>query len=307
MLDAAALLLLALLAARYVTPFWLFFTFASFQIQGAVIAGVAALLAFLFHRNIISALIILASLAVGIHGYLMLGDFVQAPNKQANSGPVIHMLDLNIMGDNSRANGKSIADYMISSGADVIFIQESAPIGPDIDRIKVVYPYRLGCGAQTITCDQSLWSKYPLEAAKVQTASPVYRDRLMHAMIDFGGTKVTFINAHLTKPYFDIFHVLELKQISNIANQQQGPLVLAGDFNASILTPDVRWFLGWTRLRTAEREPQTWPVGAPQIGMAIDHLLVRDGLYIKSLERVPDARGSNHYGLKAEIQILPKQ
>ena len=51
---------------------------------------------------------------------------------------------------------------MIASGAGVVMIQESAPLGPHIDRIKQTYPYRLGCGAQTITCDQSLWSKTPM-------------------------------------------------------------------------------------------------------------------------------------------------
>jgi endonuclease/exonuclease/phosphatase (EEP) superfamily protein YafD len=297
-----ASLLLIVLAARYATGFWLFYTFASFQIQGAAIAFALMLLAFLLHRHFLTFVLMLIAAAVGIHGYIMLGDFRQAPPLDAKATPILKLLSTNIMGDNM-ANGARIADYIIGSGADVVFIQESAPIGPEIDRIKVVYPYRLGCGAKTITCDQSLWSKKPFVSGDVFTASPIYRDRLMIASIDFGGTTVNFANVHLTKPYFDTFHAVELKKIRERLEQYKGPLVLAGDFNSSILTPDVRGFLKRTSLMTAEREPHTWPVAHPALGMAIDHIFVSAPLRIKSLTTTPDPLGSNHLGLIADIVL----
>ena len=295
-----AALLLAAVAARYVTGFWLFATFASLQIHGAIFAFALCVLSLVFYRHWINFGLAAAAVAIAAHGYLMLGEFRQPTLLDYGDMPTFRLLSINIEGDND-ANAKRIADYIIGSNADVVFIQESAPIGPEIPRIKAVYPFRLGCGAQTITCDSSLWSKRPLIIGEVKTASPIYRDRLMIASIDFYGKTINFANVHLTKPYFDNFHANELGKITAALEKFQGPLVLAGDFNASILTPDVRRFLKKTKLMTAESEPNTIPVKAPSIGLAIDHLFVRDPLRIKSLARVPDPLGSNHFGLVADI------
>ena len=299
----AGLLLLGL-AGRYVSESWLFYTFGSFQIQGAIAALAIALVAFLLHRHLVTFGLMVAAIAIGLHGYVMLGDFRQPTLLDYGNPPSIKLLSINIMGDNA-ANGAKIADYILGSGADVVMIQESAPIGPQIDRMKVIYPYRLGCGAKTVTCDSSLWSKTQFVAGEVYTASPIYRDRLMIASISFGGQVVNFANVHLTKPYFDNMHAVELKKIrerlADYATAQPGPYVLAGDFNASILTPDVRSFLSSTSLMTADHEPHTWPVGFPAIGTAIDHVFVSDPLRIDRLAATPDPIGSNHYGLLADI------
>ena len=288
-IGTCAFLLILALAGRYVSGHWIFATFASFQIQGAALAAAAAALAWLLHRNAVASLLVIAALAIGVHGYIMLGAFRQPDPMPPPSWPAnFKVLSMNIMGDNSFDNGGRIADLMIGSGADVVFIQESAPLGPHIDRIKAVYPHRLGCGALTMTCDQSLWSKRPLIDGRVKTASPIYRDRLMIAAIDIGnGRLVNFVNVHLTKPYFDNMHEIELKiigqQVEDYALLHPAPFVVAGDFNASILTPDVRRFLSNMKLMTAEKEPATWPVGAPALGMAIDHMFVGDPLRFKSL------------------------
>jgi endonuclease/exonuclease/phosphatase (EEP) superfamily protein YafD len=148
MLGTVAFLLIGGLAGRYVSGHWLFFTFASFQIQGAALAAGISALAWLFHRNAIASLLVIVALGIGTHGYVMLSDFRQPAPAPPPSWPAdLKVMSFNIMGDNSFDNGGKIADAMIASGADVVMIQESAPLGPHIDRIKVVYPYRLGCGA----------------------------------------------------------------------------------------------------------------------------------------------------------------
>lgn len=305
-IGTVAFLLVCGLAGRYVSGHWLFSTFASFQIQGAALAASLSALAWLLHRNAVASLLVIISVGIGAHGYMMLDDFRQDPPAPPPSYPAdIKVLSFNIMGDNSFDNGGRIADAMIASGADVVMIQESAPLGPHIDRIKQTYPYRLGCGAQTVTCDQSLWSKIPFAAGEVKTASPIYRDRLLLAAIDVGRKRFNFANVHTTKPYFDNIHAIELKrvneQMADFASRNPGPFVVAGDYNASILTPDVRRFATDAKLMTAEHEPATWPVAAPTAGMAIDHIFVADPLRFRSLTRLPETFGSNHFGLVAEI------
>ena len=304
--GTCAFLLLCALAGRYVSGHWLFYTFASFQIQGAAVAVGLSVLAWLLHRNAVASLMVLAGLAIGVHGWMMLGDFRQpAPMPPQSWKPDLKVMSFNILGDNSFDNGGKFADAMIASGADVVMVQESAPLGPHIDRIKQTYPYRLGCGAQTVTCDQSLWSKRPFVAGVVKTASPIYRDRLMMASIDFGGRRINFAATHLTKPYFDNIHAIEMKRVSELMTEfaaaNPAPFMVAGDYNASVLTPDVRRFLTDMKLYTADREPVTWPISAPTLGMAIDHMFVSGPLRFRSLKPLAETFGSNHFGLVAEI------
>jgi endonuclease/exonuclease/phosphatase (EEP) superfamily protein YafD len=297
--------LILVLSARYVTGHWLFHTFASFQIQGAALAFLMAALAFLIYRNLYGFLLVLASVGLAVHGYMMLGSFRQPGLLDPGAKPLFRLMSVNIMGDNP--HGKDVADAMIASGADVIFIQESAPIGPEIDRIKQTYPYRLGCGAKTITCDQSLWSKRPFVMAEVKTASPIYRDRLLYASVDFDGRVVTFVNTHFTKPYFDGFLNHEMARVTQFIKPIAGPMILAGDFNSSILSPGVRNFIRANGFMTAEKEPATWPVDFVEAGMAIDHVFVRNdmplALRFKSLHRLESTLGSNHFGLIADVVL----
>jgi endonuclease/exonuclease/phosphatase (EEP) superfamily protein YafD len=137
----------------------------------------------------------------------------------------------------------------------------------------------------------------------VKTASPIYRERLQIASIQFGGKVINFANVHLTKPYFDNFQAVELKKITGWLDKISGPLVLEGDFNSSVLNPAVRRFLKDRKLMTADTEPNTIPVELPQLGMAIDHVFVTDPMRITSITRVPDPMGSNHFGLMTELVL----
>jgi endonuclease/exonuclease/phosphatase (EEP) superfamily protein YafD len=65
----------------------------------------------------------------------------------------------------------------------------------------------------------------------------------------------------------------------------------------------MRRFLSNTDLASAGFEPATWPIRAGVFGLPIDHVYARAPLKIKSLTRIADALGSNHYGLIAEIAI----
>lgn len=307
-LGTIAFLMLCAFFGRYISDHWIFLTFSSFQAQGAALAASLALLSWTLRRNVAMFLILVASVAIACHSYFMLGD-LEAPRSSQVQDDVVSfkMITFNILGDNSSANGSRIADYLIGSGADVVLIQESAPLGRSIERLKTAYPYRLGCGALTVTCDQSLWSRAPLVASEVDTASPIYRDRLLIATIKIGTERVSFANVHTTKPYFDNIHAIELKQIDErlraYSERNPGPIVVAGDFNASILTSDIRRFAAQQDLHTVGYEPATWPVAAPELGMAIDHILISNSLLFASLERIGDNFGSNHFGLDANIEI----
>jgi endonuclease/exonuclease/phosphatase (EEP) superfamily protein YafD len=293
---------LLVLASRYVFDSWYLYIIHSVGLQIGLAMVAASLLALFLGRGFYNALLLAASIALSLHAWLMLGEFAQ--DAGAGGQPVLKVISFNILGDNMK-NSAAIADMLIASDADVLFLQESAPIGPQIPRLKAAYPYRLGCGAGTITCDLSLWSRRPLIDGRVQTISPLYRDRFMAAAIDVDGTMIQLVTAHLAKPYFDETHAVELKKLGDAIHATTGPLVLGGDFNASTLSPDVRKFLRQTGLKSASTEPATWPVRAVRLGVAIDHLFVRPPLSIASIRRLDSNFGSNHFGLVAEFGLQP--
>ncbi len=299
-LSVLVTLALIVLFSRYVTDIWYLYIVYSVGVQIGLVLTAASLLILALKRSVFGWALVALSVFVTLHSWILLGEFGHAAPPNA---PIrLKLLTFNILGSNS-LNGKGIADKIMASGADVVFLQESAPIGPHIDAIKTVYPYRTGCGVLTITCDLSLWSKRPFINAEVKTVSPLFRDRFMIASINIDGEVIHFATAHLSKPYFDEAHAVELKRIAKIINATQGPFVLGGDFNAAVLALDLRKFLHSTGMNTFTREPNTWPVGAIRAGVAIDHIFVRQPLAITSLERLPDNLGSNHFGLMAEFTL----
>ncbi len=71
-----------------------------------------------------------------------------------------------------------------------------------------------------------------------------------------------------------------------------GPLIVAGDFNATPYTPAFAQFLHDAGLTTVRAYPGTYPQIAGDFGLAIDHVLVR-GIRIVDIEAL-DAFGSDH-------------
>ena len=108
-------------------------------------------------------------------------------------------------------------------------------------------------------CDTLVLSKRPLIEPRIRSLGLLWRNRLTISTIDFDGQKVNFLAAHLTKPYYDEFHGLEIEDLAEIIPSLPGPLVLAGDFNTSILAPDVQYLMRSQGLRTVSLEPATCP------------------------------------------------
>jgi endonuclease/exonuclease/phosphatase (EEP) superfamily protein YafD len=129
------------------------------------------------------------------------------------------------------------------------------------------------------------------------------KNRLVISSVDFGGETINLVSAHLTKPYFDDFQMAELEDLGKVLGSIDGPLVLSGDFNSSVIAPSIQGFLREQKLKTIVPEPATWPVAAGALGIAIDHIFARTPLHLRSLKRLDDNLGSNHAGLIAEFVL----
>ena len=294
-------LVLFAIGTRFVSNIWIFGTIHSLQLHLAVACVLGALVALLLAAGLLPLGLLLASLALVGHSIWMSRELVQRVDPSASSS-TLRLMSFNILMDNLE-NAPAIRDLILSSGADVVNVMEAEPLKPHLQELAAVYPYRIGCGEMTDNCDLMILSKLPLANRTIASLSDIFAERLMLGQVNFTGQDLYIVAIHTTKPYFDGFQRQELENATDLLNQIEDPLILSGDFNASSLSPNVRRFLRQAGLRTAEREPATWPIEAGIAGVAIDHVFVRPPLAISSLQRLPDSLGSNHYGLVAQIVV----
>jgi endonuclease/exonuclease/phosphatase (EEP) superfamily protein YafD len=298
-------LCLAVFVLRYTTHFWGVNVAFSLQLQAGVVMMLMALLCLALKPGAFTLSMLLATLFIFAHAIVMMWQSLPpaAPDEMTGMQK-LRVLSFNVLGDNLE-NGAAIADYIVRSGADIAYVMEAAPVAQHLDQVSKTYPYRIGCGEHTPTCDLMLLSKYPLDRIHVGNLSDLRKDRFATARIHIAGTTLHLAAAHLSKPYFDDYHAEELDELSDALRTIDGPLLLAGDFNAATTAPDMQKLLKRTGMTTTGWEPATWPVRAGRFGVPIDHIYIRAPLMAQKLTRIPSNFGSNHYGLVADL-MLPK-
>lgn len=232
------------------------------------------------------------------------------PQQQARaaiaSRPAVAQFDLlsfNVLNSNE---GKSapIVDMILKRDADVVILMEAAPLYPDIERLRAGYPYGIGCEVEA-TCDTLLLSKTPLEAGwRLADLSHLSPRRVIYAASEIDGQRVNLVAAHLTKPYFDYFSVTEARVLSHRLRELEGPIVVAGDFNAAPWSRTLIRLMRDADLLASNAYPGTWPVELGDFGVPIDTMFTRAPAVITSIEGLPDPLGSNHRGIVAQITLV---
>ena len=291
-----------LLFFSYISDSW----FASFLAGMRLHLGMWVLLAALFVsatlRSRYSIAFILLALLSLAHSACAIQTRGQQPDEgRSVSRPSFRFMSFNLLGDNAR--GQDIADMIRQTRPDIIFTLESKPIYKQLEQLGQIYPYRVGCGEQTRTCDLMIQSRWPLKNIEVHTLSSYRRDRLITAEVELSGRWIQLVAIHLPKPYFGPIYGRALTNALEQLRDKDKPMLLAGDFNSSILGRYVQDFMDALQLKTIPFEPPTWPVFGTTFGLPIDHIMTRQPLVIDHLERLPDNLGSNHYGLMADIVL----
>jgi endonuclease/exonuclease/phosphatase (EEP) superfamily protein YafD len=214
--------------------------------------------------------------------------------------PFLRLVSFNVLHGNT-ANGEAIADMVKASGADVVVLLEAGPVFPHLDSLRQEYAGHAGCEAER-ACDLLLLSRTPLTGIEKRSLGYFYRDRLITAQTRIGGVVVNLVAAHLVKPYFDSAAVVEAQELERILGRLEGPLLLAGDFNAAPWSDTIEGLTREADLLAGPSYPATWPVFLGPLGVPIDNIFTRRPLVIDKVEAL-EAMGSNHRGLAADIVI----
>lgn len=213
--------------------------------------------------------------------------------------------------NNRRAD---LAQWLRRQDADVIVMQEiDSVMAPVLEAAADRYPHQFfGWPRNWVERPElrdqlsglAILSRFPLDEEAVfrQTrwSAPVASARLRLP----GGTQVRLVVVHTNNPVrrsgLRARNAL-MQALAEELRRYDGPLVVAGDFNATPYTPVFAEFLATAGLTTTRAYPGTYPQFAGVFGLPIDHVLVRDA-HIAAIEAL-DAFGSDHRPLRADLVV----
>jgi len=204
-----------------------------------------------------------------------------------------------------------LVDEVGARDADVLLLIEAAPGTEDVARDAGIgrhLPYALGV-ERPDAGGAYIFSRYPLTTAGVPEP-PETRYALPTAVVQAPQGEVTVMAVHAVAP-LAADAVVWHRELTSLAAwaavaPTAGPLVLAGDFNASSDHPAFRRFAA-AGLYDAQREVgrgrrRTWPERAgPFVPpfVDLDHILLR-GLAVTGFDRFP-VTGTDHYAVSAGL------
>ena len=199
-----------------------------------------------------------------------------------------------------------IAEEIEAAAPDLLALQEVNPGGAAALRRSGVlarFRYRRAetrGGASGI----GLWSRFPLAEIQVHHVGGM---PLIRATVILGGRRLRFYTVHTVAP-LGVDRPrwrAQLRWIDEALRREDGPLVVAGDFNATRYHRSFRRLLSDRLVDAHERRGRgwatTWPWGywLPPL-MRLDHVLVSPDIGVRSV-REGLGHGSDHRPIIAEL------
>ncbi|MEZ5925319.1 MAG: endonuclease/exonuclease/phosphatase family protein [Hyphomicrobiaceae bacterium] len=197
-----------------------------------------------------------------------------------------------------------LQSYLESEQADVVLLYEFGPTKLAlIERLAATYPYAAGC-AETWHCSVEILSKRPFVGAEAGRREKFDGPPRVSATYDIGSSTLTVVGAHLMRPIDGPDgHLSEMRRLAGIARSAPGPVIVAGDFNATWWSHSFSVFRHDSGLVHMGRFLPSWPAearGLPQLN--IDHLWVSPDIAIADVHLGPNV-GSDHRPLVAILRL----
>jgi endonuclease/exonuclease/phosphatase family metal-dependent hydrolase len=211
-----------------------------------------------------------------------------------------------------RANAESLARLVISTGADVLFLQElteGAAARLQEAGLGDVLPYQVLDPTAKGPKGSGIWARYPMSDGLA--VPPGSRSRPVARLEVPGGQSVQLVCVHLRPPRPVRSATAAARwrtEMAMLPGPGDTPVIMAGDFNATI---DHAQFRSLLRLGYVDAAVQAGrglvPTWGPRPGgevamLAIDHILLdpRCAVRAVSAHRLP---GTDHRALYARIRL----
>lgn len=296
----AALGLFAGMLGRYAWPLDLF---SHFRVQYALLFAASAVVLLILRRRL-SALL---SLSGAVFSAVPLFAYIGLPAKPAEARSAdFRLVSFNVFFRNEQY--PRIAKYLEDTRADVIVLQELnaaramqlQPLLPSFPHMYIE-PSRYGA---------VVFSRWPMAVAETIPLTPEGA-LAAHVVLDWHGAAIGVLGLHLHWPLGPRNSRLRNRELSGLAayaQTQQGPLLIAGDFN---ITPWSTHFQetvqrsGLSDCALGLGVEPSWPAPLPLLGIRIDHCLASKHWRSVAVSTGPYV-GSDHRPLIADLQ-LPRQ
>jgi endonuclease/exonuclease/phosphatase (EEP) superfamily protein YafD len=252
---------------------------------------------------VVSAATAAAHLCSALSG---LGAPVGAPSL-AGSLPALRLFSANVYHGNHDLG--RIGQEIRATAPDLVALQELDPDGAaGLQRSGVLdrFPYAV-TELRKSPSGIGLWSRLPVADSQVQD---VHGMAVIKATILVGSQRLRLYTVHTVAPLGDdrVRWQAQLRWVSEEIRLERGPLVVAGDFNATRYHPSFRRLLS-ARLGDAhERRGRGWATTWPRDRwplpplMRLDHVLVSPDIGVRSVQEGL-GHGSDHRPIIAELVL----
>lgn len=152
-------------------------------------------------------------------------------------------------------------------------------------------------------------SRRPPSSARVIMPGPRWMPAI-ELVLPLGGQQVTIYAVHPPPP-IDEAHARTrdelLRTVSRWAAEREGPVIVAGDLNATPWSAPLRELLDEGPLRSTQRFGlhATWPSRLGALGIPIDHVLVSGSLH-PVRRSIEPGFGSDHRMVVVELALSPR-
>jgi endonuclease/exonuclease/phosphatase (EEP) superfamily protein YafD len=231
----------------------------------------------------------------------------EATPNWAEGAPTVRVLSANVYDAN--ASPAAAARAVLAADADVLALAE---VGPDVAAALQAagaderYPYRVSNSFADAAAIGVIYSRIPFRDAMMIHLGDMW---LPTAVIDVDDVPLRVLGVHVTDPTRSVHDWREeLSVLRDYARSVSGPLVMAGDFNASRWNPQFHDLLD-VGLRDATETTgrgltSSWPVGRllPFPIMRLDHAL-GNGSVVAVADRDVRVPGSDHLASVTEWAV----
>ena len=238
----------------------------------------------------------------------------QAPLYLGTGAPAAGAEPLTVMTINMHyggADATQIVRTVRERGVDILATQELSPqavAALDTAGIGDLLPHDV-ISPRDDASGNGLWSRTPLVTIPVAAAM---RHTPLAATTTVAGTTVTVASVHPVSPYPDdtADWSTELGRLAEWLGDLEGPVVVAGDFNATSDHHQFRTILATGYADAASQVGAGWlptyPANRRRVPMliTIDHVLASDGIVATDVERVEIA-GTDHAALVVRLAVSP--
>ena len=301
---------LSLLAGLFGRAAWPLDLFAHFRIQYAALFIALAVLLLILRRFVLASVAAIGLIvsAVPLFPYLV-GDTEHAV-AAASPTDDFRLLTFNVWFRNP--DMARVASYIEGSQADAVVLQELTP--SQAEALLPLLPTYPHYHIEPSRMGAAVFSRWPvLSAESVPLAKGGGKGAVEGAIaarmqIDWRGIPVTVLGVHLNWPLGprnSVFRNEELATVAALAKAQQGPMIVAGDFNLTPWSEYFRGALAESGLHDAARGfglHRSWPAQFAPLAIRIDHCLLSPHWRSIAVDIGPSL-GSDHLPLVADLRL----